>query len=128
MQRTTTAVLLGLLASTTACTFGQVPGNPFDARSGPTTRLTVSNDHPLDVRIFVLRGQVAMPVARVEGLADVTLELSPLQLSDVGPIRFEIQESAGRERVVTLPVLAGPGHPIHLRVNAGLERSSASVS
>ena len=124
------AIAIGLfsIVATSACSYGPQVGSPFDGPARQSTSLRVDNDHPLDVRISVLRGPVALPVGRVGGMSTVTLELTSSQLSEVGPIRFEIRESTGRERVLTLPVLAGPGHPIHLQVNHGLTRSTATVS
>ncbi|NNF25816.1 MAG: hypothetical protein HKN73_01150 [Gemmatimonadetes bacterium] len=116
-----------ILAVSTGCTYSHQTRSPFDRPATETTRLTVRNDHPVDVRIAVLQGSVAVPVGRVGGLSSARMQLSALQLSEVGPIRFQIRESNGDHTVQTLPVLAGPGHPIHLRVNHGLEQSTATV-
>ena len=116
-----------ILAVASACALPHQARSPFDRPATESTRLTVRNDHPVDVRIAVLQGSVAVPVGRVSGMSSARLQLTALQLSEVRPVRFQIRESNGDHTVLTLPVLAGPGHPIHLRVNHGLDQSSASV-
>ena len=111
----------------TGCTYSHQTRSPFDRPANENTRLTVRNDHPVDVRIAVIQGSVAVPVGRVGGMSSARMQLGPLQLSEVRPVQFQIRESNGDHTVLTLPVLAGPGHPIHLRVNHGLELSAATV-
>lgn len=116
-----------ILAVASACALPHQTRSPFDRPVAESTRLTVRNDHPVDVRIAVIQGSVAVPVGRVGGLSSAQMRLSALQLSEVRPVQFEIRESNGDHTVLTLPVLAGPGHPIHLRVNHGLDQSAAIV-
>ena len=121
-------IALGLALLSAGCSYGHGVQDPFDAATRQSTSLTVDNDHPVDVRVAMLRGHIALPIGRVGGSSARTLRLGLGQISEVGMVQFEIRESLNsRTRLITPPVLAGPGHPIRLRIGSGLQQSTVTV-
>jgi len=120
--------LLAVAALLDACASAPTP-DPF-RRTSPAAQglsITVENDNVLDVRIYLLRGSVPIPIGSVGSAERRVFRLSSAELGHMGDIRLMADPLGSEERYVTNVIQVAPGQRLEWRIAHRLSLSSVTV-
>ncbi len=123
---------VGLIATATlltACASANAP-SPFERVSPEAEGLgiTVVNDHVMDMRIYLLRGTVPIPVGSVGSAERRDFRLSPSELGHMGDIRLMAEPVGGLEQPYLSEVIqVAPGQRLEWHLAHRLSLSSVTI-
>jgi len=116
------ATLLGACASAPS-------HDPFGETAPAASGLVIAveNDNVLDVRVYVLRGNVPIPVGSVGSAERRVFRLSPAELGHMGALRLIAEPLGSRERYVSDVIQVAPGERVEWHLAHRLSLSSVTV-
>jgi len=123
-----TAVALLLLALSAACAPRTAP-SPFRTRPANAEGVTVevSDDHVLDMRVYLIRGVTPVPLGSVGSGERRVFHVSAAELGQSGEIRLMADPLGSQDRFVTEPISVSPGQRVVWRLAHRLSLSSVTV-
>jgi hypothetical protein len=114
-------ILVGTLAgcSTSA-------GHRYPAFGGSDPRdltLSVVNGNVEDVRVYILREEMRIPLGTVEGLGSRVFKISQMKLGVRMVLRLGMETASSRTGITMIPVDVEPGQQIEARLGTYLNNS-----
>ena len=119
------AVMLALASVGCASARGSAAQQAIAESERPT--VTVTNNHWLDVAVYVLRGSSRYRVATVGGASTGTFRLTGDEGSGARPVRLMADPIGSSRPYVTEPIVVSPGQHIELRVATPISISTYSI-
>jgi len=123
-----TVLALALLALSAACAPPPAP-SPFRPVPTNASGLTVevSDDHVLDMRIYLVRGTVPIPLGSVGSGERRVFSVSAAELGQAGAIRLMADPLGSQDRFTTDLIQVAPGQRVVWRLAHRLSLSSVTV-
>jgi len=127
-RRSGTAFVLVLLAFSAGCASPATP-SPFRPPPANAEGLTVevSDDHVLDMRVYLVRGVTPIPLGSVGSGEHRVFHVSAAELGQSGEIRLMADPLGSQDRFVTEPIGVSPGQRVVWRLAHRLSLSSVTV-
>lgn len=94
---------------------------------GEGLTVAVTNDHVLDMRIYLVRGSVPIPLGSVGSAEHRVFRISPAELGHMGDIRLMADPLGRREPYVSDPIQVAPGQRVEWRLAHRLGLSSVTL-
>ena len=128
-RRIAAAAFCGASMLVSACASAHAP-DPFQGSAAPRRGLeiTVVNDNVVDMRIYLLRGSVPIPIGSVGSAERRGFRISPAELGSIGGIRLKADPLAGLgQPYVSEVIQVAPGQHLEWHLAHRLALSSVTV-
>lgn len=89
--------------------------------------LTVENQHPQDIRVYLIRGETPIPLGSVRTLERRAFAVSTAILGHGGTVRLMADPLGSTQRYASVPIPAAPGDRVEWRLESNLKLSSFRV-
>lgn len=96
------------------------------AESGDLT-LSVVNGNVEDVRVYIMREEMRIPLGTVEGLGSRVFKISETKLGVRMVLRLAMETASSRTGITMIPVDVEPGQQIEARLGTYLNNSNVFV-
>lgn len=125
----TILVLLATSLPLGACMSSQLGANvpSSDVATPRGILLTVENQHPQDIRVYLIRGETPIPLGSVRTLERRTFAVSTAILGHSGAVRLIADPLGSTQRHASVPIPAAAGDRVEWRLESNLKLSSFTV-
>lgn len=111
-----------------ACSSSQLgPFGALDTQAPGGLLVTVANQHPSDMRVYLVRGSSEMPLGSLGTLERRTFVLPTAVVGHAGTIRLMADPLGARQVIVSPLIAAGPGDHVEWRIATHPQNSTFSV-
>ncbi|MGQ0538246.1 MAG: hypothetical protein ACT4R6_04815 [Gemmatimonadaceae bacterium] len=91
------------------------------------THVTVTNNHPLDVAVYVVRSGMRARIGTVFGFATASLRIPRSVVPEAGTFQLQVNPIGSERGHLTDPISVAPGQWVDLRVLNPINLSSFAV-